>query len=463
MTPPELYAFLASTIGSLMLFWPFFRPYLPYSLQSFIQSYCQRWVGSLSPYVHVTFHEFIGERLMRNEAHSAIQNYLSSSSSMHAKRLRAEMTKSKQSLILSMDDYEEITDEFEGAKLWWYSGKSISNKQQPFSLYPFTDEKRHYKLTFHKQHRDLIIGPYLDHVLKEGKEIEIRKRQRKMYMNHDGMWSSVVFEHPTTFETLAMEPGKKQEIMEDLISFSKAEELYARIGKAWKRGYLLYGPPGTGKSSMIAAMANLLNYDIYELELTGVKDNTELRRLLMDVSNKSVMVIEDIDCSLDLTNRRKTIREEEEEEMKDPKPNPLKDERDSKSSRVTLSGLLNSIDGLWSAYGGERIIVFTTNHVAKLDPALIRDGRMDKYIEMSYCGFEGFKVLANRYLKLESHHLFSRVGELLPEAQMTPAKVAGHLMPKTISGDAEICLESLIKALELVKETAGLKAEKEAK
>ncbi|GLT74082.1 hypothetical protein SLA2020_459030 [Shorea laevis] len=208
MTPQELYAFLASTIGSLMLFWPFFRPYLPYSLPSFIQSYCQRWVGSLSPYVDVTFHEFIGERLMRNEAHSAIQNYLSSSSSVHAKRLRAEMMKNKQSLILSMDDYEEITDEFEGVKLWWYS------------------------------------GPYLDHVLKEGKEIGIRKRQRKMYMNRDGMWSSVVFEHPTTFETLAMEPEKKQEIKEDLISFSKAEELYARIGKAWKRGYLLYGPPG---------------------------------------------------------------------------------------------------------------------------------------------------------------------------------------------------------------------------
>ncbi|GJM96930.1 hypothetical protein PR202_ga13808 [Eleusine coracana subsp. coracana] len=57
----------------------------------------------------------------------------------------------------------------------------------------------------------------------------------------------------------------------------------------------------------------------------------------------------------------------------------------SSSSKVTLSGLLNFIDGLWSACSGERIIVFTTNHVDRLDPALIRRGHMDRHIEMSYC------------------------------------------------------------------------------
>ena len=51
------------------------------------------------------------------------------------------------------------------------------------------------------------------------------------------------------------------------------------------------------------------------------------------------------------------------------------EEESSKSSKVTLSGLLNFIDGIWSACGGERIIVFTTNYVEKLDPALIRRER----------------------------------------------------------------------------------------
>ncbi|RVW75981.1 AAA-ATPase [Vitis vinifera] len=81
----------------------------------------------------------------------------------------------------------------------------------------------------------------------------------------------MVFDHPAPFQTLAMEADKKREVIEDLVSFSKAEDFYARIGKAWKRGYLLYGPPGTGKSTMISAMANLLLYDVYDLELTAVQ------------------------------------------------------------------------------------------------------------------------------------------------------------------------------------------------
>lgn len=50
---------------------------------------------------------------------------------------------------------------------------------------------------------------------------------------------------------------------------------------------------------------------------------------------------------------------------------------------VTLSGLLNFIDGSWSWCGEGRIIPFSTNHKEKLDPALLRPGRMDARIHMS--------------------------------------------------------------------------------
>ncbi|KAF9592659.1 hypothetical protein IFM89_016316 [Coptis chinensis] len=96
---------------------------------------------------------------------------------------------------------------------------------------------------------------------------------------------------------------RKNLIIDDFTMFSKAKDYYAEIGKAWKRGYLLYGPLGTGKSTMIAAIANFLEYDIYDIE-------------------------------------------EEEKETEDTK---AKEESDHGSSKVTLSGLLNFIDGLWSA------------------------------------------------------------------------------------------------------------------
>ncbi|XLR25465.1 hypothetical protein S83_053365 [Arachis hypogaea] len=92
-------------------------------------------------------------------------------------------------------------------------------------------------------------------------------------------------------------------LLEDLNLFLGRKEYYKRVGKAWKRGYLLYGPPGTGKSSLIAAMANYLRFDIYDLDLKEVQCNSDLRRLLIGTGSKSILVIEDIDCSLQLHNR----------------------------------------------------------------------------------------------------------------------------------------------------------------
>ncbi|XP_019442623.1 PREDICTED: AAA-ATPase ASD, mitochondrial-like isoform X2 [Lupinus angustifolius] len=464
MKPGDMFAYIGSIIASFMFFWAMFQRFFPSQLINQFEKYSQRLVTLIYPYIQITFHEFTGERLMRSEAYSAIENYLSSKASTQAKRLKGDIAKNNQSLVLSMDDHEEVADEFNGIKLWWASGKHVM-KSQSISFNHMTDEKRYYKLTFHKYHRDMILGTYLNHVMKEGNDIKIKNRQRKLYTNNGSYWSHVVFQHPATFQTLAMEPKEKELIIDDLITFSKSGDFYAGIGRAWKRGYLLYGPPGTGKSTMIAAMANLLGYDLYDLELTNVKDNTELRKLLIETSSKSIIVIEDIDCSLDLTGQRRKKREKkEEEEEKDPRQKQQgMEESEGKNSKVTLSGLLNFIDGLWSACGGERLIVFTTNYVEKLDPALVRKGRMDKHIELSYCGFEAFKLLAKNYLKIESHHLFGTICELLKETKITPAEVAEHLMPKTSSGDAELYLKSLIQALELEKEEANLKSEEVAR
>ncbi|XP_022773713.1 AAA-ATPase ASD, mitochondrial-like [Durio zibethinus] len=461
------------TMGCLMVGYAKFKQFFPYQFPGYFDKYFRKLVSFAYPYVEITFDEFTGERMKRSEAYSAIKTYLSDKSSASAKRLKADVVKDSQSVVLSMDYNEEVIDEFQGVKVCW-SAKKTTPKTQRISGYPDDDAKKFYRLTVHKRHRELITQSYVSHVLKEGKEIATKNRQQNLYSNNRShnwhgykrsKWSNVVFEHPATFDTLAMDVKQKEEIKNDLIKFSKGKDYYARIGKAWKRGYLLYGPPGTGKSSMIAATANLLDYDVYDLELTAVKENSELRRLLINTSNKSIVVIEDIDCSLDLTGQRekkKTKEKDSNADELDPVAKKVKEEGE-KESKVTLSGLLNCIDGLWSACGGARIIVFTTNHVEKLDPALMRRGRMDKYIEMSYCCFDAFKVLAKNYLEIDSHSLFGEIERLLGVTKMTPADVAENLMPKSDYDTEETCLERLIEALKVAKEEAIKKAEEEAR
>ncbi|PQQ01228.1 AAA-ATPase [Prunus yedoensis var. nudiflora] len=428
----ELWTQLGSVMASMMFAYAMVKQFFPDNLGNILEKYTQKLVGYVYPYIQISFDEYTVEFFRRSEVYSSIQSYLSTKSSTRAKRLKAHDVKGSKALVLGMDDNEEVTDEFQGIKLW-----------------------------------DIVMGSYLDHVRQEGKAIAVSNRQRKLYINNTGKgakWSHVVFEHPATFETLAMDPKEKQAIINDLMKFSKGKDYYKKIGKAWKRGYLLYGPPGTGKSTMISAMSNLMNYDVYDLELTAVKDNTELRKLLIDITGKAIIVIEDIDCSLDLTGQRKKKKQEEEKDGDEKDPIPKRpEEEETTTSKVTLSGLLNFIDGIWSACGGERLIVFTTNYVDKLDPALIRRGRMDKHIQLSYCCFGAFKVLARNYLDVESHELFGTIERLLGETDMTPADVAENLMLKSDTEDADSCLKSLIEALEAAKVEVRVKAEEEAK
>ncbi|CAI0392398.1 unnamed protein product [Linum tenue] len=232
-----------------------------------------------------------------------------------------------------------------------------------------------------------------------------------------GKWTNVNLKHPATFDTLAMEPSLKEAVIADMERFRCRKDFYKRVGRAWKRGYLLYGPPGTGKSSLIASMANYMKFDIYDLQLSSISDDSELRRVLLATANRSILVIEDIDCGGDLPDR--------------------------KTAQVCL---LNFIDGLWSSCGDERIIVFTTNHKDRLDSALLRPGRMDMHIHMSYCTSQGLKVLVQNYLGRDggTHKLYGEIERLIEDAQVTPAQVAEKLMT---SDDADVALDELLNFL----------------
>ncbi|GLJ55351.1 hypothetical protein SUGI_1187620 [Cryptomeria japonica] len=455
----EMWSNVGTLTAAIFFLGTMAREYLPPELLEYFGALLRRLSRILSFYITLVIEE--NEGIKVSHVYESVQIYLSTRSSSDATRLKLSRPKNAKAFTYTMDKSQQIMDEFHGVQAWW-TFRSRELKQPVFSWYDVSDEKRQFELTFHKKDKAKIFESYLPHVIAEAKIMELRNRHRKIYTNKGGkshfyeernrVWTPVVFEHPATFETVALDPEVKEDIMEDLTKFSQREKYYKKVGRAWKRGYLLYGPPGTGKSSMIAAIANFLEYDIYDLELTGVKSNTELRKLLIGTTNKSVIVIEDIDCSLDLTDRKKKVKKESKEEQ-----NPAKDEKESEESQVTLSGVLNFTDGLWSCCGSERIIIFTTNHVDRLDPALLRSGRMDKHIYLSFCTFPAFKVLSRNYLGVKDHHLFDQIEVLMKEAQMTPADVTEQLM--RLSDDPTAALEKLIQALHQAMEKAAVKNE----
>ena len=92
--------------------------------------------------------------------------------------------------------------------------------------------------------------------------------------------------------------------------------------------------------------------------------------------------------------------------------------------------------------------MFTTNHKDRIDPALLRPGRMDMHIHMSYCTPYGFKTLASNYLGVSNHRLFTEIERLITEVEVTPAEIAEELMK---SEEADVALEGLIEFLKRAK------------
>ncbi|CAB4056967.1 BCS1 [Lepeophtheirus salmonis] len=133
-----------------------------------------------------------------------------------------------------------------------------------------------------------------------------------------------------------------------------------------------------GKTSFITALAGELDYSIAVLNLSdrGMSDD-RLQHRLADAPENSIILLEDVDAAF-------VSRDE----------NPHLEAAYQGLNRLTFSGLLNAIDGVTSTEG--RILFMTTNYLDRLDPALIRPGRVDVKQYIGYCSH---KQLSDMYMK----------------------------------------------------------------
>ncbi|KAJ6697353.1 hypothetical protein OIU85_003700 [Salix viminalis] len=157
MKPTDMFAQVGSVIASVMFAWAMFKQYCPYNLQEIIDKYSKRAFTFIYPYIQISFNEFTGDRFIRSEAYSAIENYLGSHSSTRAKPLKVDVVKSSQSIIPSMDDHEEVEDEFRGVKPSGLPGNIFPRHNRVFLSHE-SNEKKYYVLTFHRRHRNLSSG-----------------------------------------------------------------------------------------------------------------------------------------------------------------------------------------------------------------------------------------------------------------------------------------------------------------
>lgn len=178
---------------------------------------------------------------------------------------------------------------------------------------------------------------------------------------------------PRSLDTVFMPASQKARIIERLTRFLGDQAEYLRLGVPWRLGLLFEGPPGTGKTSLIFTLAGFIGRSVYLINLNNIQGDNDLTAAFNDVSHDGVVVIEDIDTA--------TISHDRDGESRpvqafaDALGKLAPEAPSSVGGKLSLSGLLNAIDGLASMEG--RILFITSNHAGKLDPALLRPGRVD--------------------------------------------------------------------------------------
>ncbi|THU78702.1 P-loop containing nucleoside triphosphate hydrolase protein [Dendrothele bispora CBS 962.96] len=244
-------------------------------------------------------------------------------------------------------------------------------------------------------------------------------------------WTNAKRKACRPLSSVVLQQGTMESLVQDAKEFIESEVWYNERGIPYRQGYLLHGPPGTGKSSTIYALAGELGLEIYSLSLSaGFVDDSFLQQAASSIPKHSIFLIEDIDCAF-------PSREETDYDTASFFAGfPISPSHPSRRSAVSLSGLLNVIDGIGSEEG--KLFFATTNYIDRLDPALIRRGRIDKKLQYSLATREQAAAIFLQFYPESQSQNMSEKSELttmsekfascLPIDEFSTADLQGYLL-----------------------------------
>lgn len=233
----------------------------------------------------------------------------------------------------------------------------------------------------HENHKEVmkrLIKEADEHVMQifDDPSTGPKKVKKFVYSADDMSWDLMNSSQSRSLNTLFLRKGEKEKLMQYVDDFvaptTKAD--YQRFDIPYKCNILLYGRPGMGKTSTILATASHLGVNIGIIPLSSRLDDIKLVHAMHSVKRYDckVLVLEDIDC---LFVERKA--------------------NDTVKNGLTLSGILNCLDGL---FRNEGIIVFlTANNITEIDEALLRSARVDYKIKYDWANKHQIKACFETY------------------------------------------------------------------
>jgi mitochondrial chaperone BCS1 len=309
----------------------------------------------------------------------------------------------------------------------WFKFSRESNKVQGGWMGMMIQDQEIVRLTVlgrsTKPIKDLILDTRDRNLNKQIAKTTVRRPSPKDQRGRGRQaWNKVAVRPSRPMGTVVLDSQQKAAILRDINDFldPATSRWYSNRGIPYRRGILLHGPPGTGKTSLSFALAGVFGLDIYCMSLSEkTLSEEDLILLFNSLPKRCIVLLEDIDSAGVVGRKTDTPKDEAEKtkgESKDKKEDAAAEKKVESAETtasiiakevakavksagegsdrsaggrpgstndlgITMSGLLNAIDGVASQEG--RVLIMTTNYPEKLDDALMRPGRVDMKVEFT--------------------------------------------------------------------------------